>query len=173
MVHHGLANRDRRLESLIEIMNRLDLRFELDFYLTGEAAYIEELRALATKNSKIKFLKPVPLEEIVQTINRYDMGLCYLEPNTFNLARCLPNKFFEFIQGRVAVIAGPSPDMAPIIRQYGCGVVSDEFTVDSLARCLNALDVQDIDRMKQATNKAAHELCYEKESARVLSLLDI
>jgi glycosyltransferase involved in cell wall biosynthesis len=173
MVHHGLANRDRRLESMIEVMSKLDSRFELDIYLTGEAAYVESLRTRAKGNKKINILNPVPFEEIIPTLNRYDIGFCYLEPSTFNLARCLPNKFFEFIQGRLAVIVGPSPDMAPIIKNYGCGVVSDEFTIDSVARCLNALSAEDVMRMKQASNEAAKDLCYEKESANVLKLLEI
>lgn len=173
LVHHGVANRDRRLESMIELMYKLDERFELDIYLTGTTAYIEELRDMARDHPKINFLKPVPFDDIIPTLNRYDMGLCYLEPNTFNLERCLPNKFFEFIQGRLAVIIGPSPDMTPILNRYGCGVASKEFTVESLAQRLNALDAVEIEKMKTASNVAAQDLCYEKESARAREILGL
>jgi glycosyltransferase involved in cell wall biosynthesis len=171
MVHHGVANRDRRLESMIEIMNLLDDRFELDIYLTGETAYIEELRDMARKHPKINFLKPVPFLEIITTLNRYDIGLCYLEPSTFNLQRCLPNKFFEFIQGRLAVVIGPSPDMAELINRYGCGVISNDFSPASLAALLNGLNADDINKMKQANNVAARDLCYEEEQKKLVEVL--
>ena len=173
MVHHGVANRDRRLESMIELIYKLDDRFYLDVYLTGTTAYIEQLRDSARDHARINFLKPVPFEEIIPTLNRYDMGLCYLEPNTFNLTRCLPNKFFEFIQGRLAVIIGPSPDMMPIINHYKCGVISEAFSVDSLAQRLNALSAEEIAAMKLASNDAAKDLCYEKESVRVLNIIGL
>lgn len=173
LVHHGVANRDRRLESMIELMRMLDKRFELDIYLTGATDYIEELRVKALENSKIRFLDPVPFHEIVPMLNRYDMGLCYLEPNTFNLTRCLPNKFFEFIQGRLAVVVGPSPDMSPIVKQYNCGVISKTFSVIDLADKLNQLSEHDVIEMKLGANVAASDLCYEKESLPVLAILGL
>lgn len=173
MVHHGVANRDRRLEKMIEIMKMLDDRFELDIYLTGETAYIEELRDIARHHPKINFLKPVPYLEIISTLNMYDLGLCYLEPSTFNLQRCLPNKFFEFIQGRLAVVIGPSPDMAEIVSEYGLGIISDDFSPMSLATLLNKIDTDDIIRMKQASNTAANHLCYEQEKKKLLEVLEV
>jgi hypothetical protein len=38
MVHHGLANPDRQLEQMIEVMALVDKRFSLDFYLQGNQA---------------------------------------------------------------------------------------------------------------------------------------
>jgi len=42
MVHHGVANRNRRLENMIDIVNKLDNHFSLDFYLNGNQKYIYE-----------------------------------------------------------------------------------------------------------------------------------
>lgn len=173
MVHHGLANRDRRLGSMIDIVSKLDDRFSLDFYLTGDSGHIEELREKASGNPRVRFLKPVRLHEIVPMLNQYDIGLCYLEPNTFNLANCLPNKFFEFIQGRLAIVTGPSADMVELLKQYKCGISSAQFTPDSVASMLNNITAEDIRGMKDASDGAAKDLCYENEISELRNVLGI
>lgn len=171
IVHHGVANRDRKLENMIDIMYRLDERFELDIYLTGTTAYVEELRDRAKDHAKINFLKPVPFKDIIPMLNRYDMGFCYLEPTTFNLEHCLPNKFFEFIQGRLALIIGPSAHMIPLVKQYNCGFITPSFRTDEVAAYLNSLTAPDIAAAKAASHWAASALCYENESRKVLDTI--
>ena len=172
MIYHGAANRNRRLENLIDIFSCLDERFSLDLILTGNPGYQQELRQKAAPMKRIAFPDPVPFEEIIPTIGKYDIGFFYCEPTTFNLQNCLPNKFFEFIQARLMIAIGPSPDMAELVKEYGCGVVSKEFSIQSMARTLNSLSVEDIDRHKQRSDRAARELCFEKESEKMAALLD-
>jgi len=164
MVYHGVANRNRQIEKLIEVVGLLDGRFSLDFFLVGNDGYQSELKKLASSDPRIRFMKPVVFREIIPTIGKYDIGLFYCEPSTFNLKHCLPNKFFEYIQARIMVAIGPSPDMAQLVKKYGCGVVSEAFSVESMAEALNGLSVEDIDRAKQCCDAAAKELCFEEES---------
>ena len=171
LVHHGVANRDRRLENIIDIFSKLDDRFEMDFFLGGNEIYRDELRAYAKKIPELRILDPVPFDDIVTTLNDYDMGVCYFEPVTFNLQHCLPNKLFEFIQARLAVISGPSPDIAAILNKYNCGVVVNDFDVSAMADSLNALSANDIQKMKENSNAAARELSYENEGVKILNVI--
>lgn len=166
MVHHGIANRNRRLDNLIDVVHRLDARFTLDFYLTpnhSDPGYLASLRERVAGDSRIRILDPVSFEQIGTMLNAYDVGLFYVEPSTFNLKHCLPNKLFEFIQARLAVAIGPSPDMAAIVNKHGCGVVAPAFTTQSMADILAALDAQGIDALKRNSDRAAHELCWSVE----------
>jgi hypothetical protein len=70
----------------------------------------------------------------------------------------LPNKFFEFVQARLAVAIGPSPEMARLVRQYGFGVVSDSFDARELATRIAALTPKDIERLKHRSDSASAEL---------------
>jgi len=171
LVHHGIANKDRKLELMIEIMNHLDARFTLDFYLTGNEAYKSYLQKLAAKNKRIRFMTPVAFSDLIPTINQYDVGLCFFPPSTFNLKHCLPNKLFEFIQARLAVLTGPSPDITNIVRKYDCGFVMPSFDPKETAVHLNALTNEEIQSAKNASHKAAVELCFEKESSILKSLI--
>lgn len=171
IVHHGIANRNRQIEKLIEIGSLLDSRFHTDLYLTGAQEYITELRARISGDSRVRILAPIPLRNICATLNRYDIGLFYVEPLTFNLKHCLPNKLFEFIQARLAVAIGPSPDMAEVVREHRCGIVAPWFTVQSMVETLNAINAADIDELKRSSDMAAKALNFEVEVARAANAL--
>src|SRR5690606_14907249 len=105
----------------------------------GETPLMAELRALAGDDRRIRFCEPVPYDELVQTLNGYDVGLSIFPPTTFNLAWCLPNKFFDFIQARLGVIVGPSPEMKRFVDEYRVGLVLPDFESAPLAAALEAL----------------------------------
>ena len=172
MVHHGGANPNRGLSNMIEVVRRLDPRFSLDFYLVGNKRNIQSLKKQAEGCDRIRFHEPMPFDQIVPMLNGYDIGFFYVEPSTFNLYHCLPNKLFEFIQGRLAVAIGPSPDMAELINQYQCGFVAPEFSINAMVDTLAALTPADIDRAKQNSARAAQELCYERESEKLMAALN-
>jgi hypothetical protein len=170
MVHHGLANPDRQLEQMIEVMTLLDKRYSLDFYLQGNQTYIAALKSMAAANERIQFKDPVPFKKIHEMLSQYDLGFYFLKPTGLNTLYSLPNKFFEFIQARLVLAIGPSPDMAFIVNQYKMAVVAQEFSAQAMADALNGLTEQDFLEMKAQTLKAASELNWEKES-QVLSAL--
>jgi hypothetical protein len=156
MVHHGHAMPTRGIENMIEVMRSLDNRFELDLMLVPTfPRYLSKLRHMSRGDKRIRFVPPVPMQELVQTTNAYDIGLYLLQPSSFNNLHALPNKFFEFIQARLAVAIGPSPEMASIVREFGCGVVAEIFSPESLGSALNRLTAADIDRMKAGSDRAA------------------
>lgn len=66
---------------------------------------------------------------------------------------------------------GPSPDMAKLVKQYNCGVVSEVFDVKELAGLLNKLSADDIEQFKINSHKAAQELCFEEESKILIRVL--
>jgi alkanesulfonate monooxygenase SsuD/methylene tetrahydromethanopterin reductase-like flavin-dependent oxidoreductase (luciferase family) len=70
----------------------------------------------------------------------------------------LPNKFFEFIQARLAVAIGPSPEMARLATRHGFGIVARSFEPQELAGCISALSAMDIERLKHQADQASHEL---------------
>lgn len=172
LIHHGIANPSRRLDLMIDMMEHLDERFTLDLILmTSDFAssktksFIENLKESASKNPRIRILPPVKSHELVQHIMKYDIGVFLLPPINFNYANTLPNKLFDFIQARLGIAIGPTPEMAEIVNQYGNGVVSDDFTAESLARKLNVLTFEDVKRFKNNSGLAAKDLNAENNEA--------
>lgn len=159
LIHHGGALPSRRIELMIKMVDYLDDRFTLTLMLTkNNPVYYQELLGQVSGNPRIDFREPVAFAEIVQEINQYDVGVYILEPNSFNNKYALPNKFFEFIQARLAVAIGPSPEMARLVKTHELGIVADDFEPHSLARLLNELTREKIEYYKQCTAEAAYEL---------------
>ena len=173
MIHHGGGIPSRKIELMIDTMRHLDDRFRLDLMLVpGDVGYIRRLEVLVARDSRVRILAPVPMPDLPRHLNQYDIGLFLLPPTNFNYRYALPNKLFEFIQARLAVAIGPSPEMARLVRQYDCGIVSDEFSPRSLARQLDALDGERIGYFKQRSHLAARELCFEKNSGILLDMIE-
>jgi glycosyltransferase involved in cell wall biosynthesis len=172
MIHHGLAIPSRRTEAMIDLMDHVDERYTLDLVLLpGIASYIEDLRRRAAGNPRIRFLPPVAMPDLVAFSSAYDIGLFLLPPTNFNYRMALPNKFFEFLQARLALAIGPSPEMASLVSRFRCGVVAPDFKPRSLAEALIRLDAAEIDRMKEGADRAARTMNAEANAARLLQLV--
>jgi hypothetical protein len=172
MVHHGGAAPSRNLELMIKTVDLLDDRFRLDMFLVASVpGYLARLKSLVANHARVRILPPVPMQELPARLNLYDVGLYLLPPNSFNNYHALPNKFFEFVQARLAVAIGPSVEMARLVRRYDCGIVSDDFTPQALARRLNALDSDRIDYYKRQSHAAARELSFGKCAETLLAVV--
>jgi hypothetical protein len=178
LVHHGIATPSRKLELMIETVGILDQRFTLDLILLtpGFASkktrgYLDELRKLASGNPRIKIIPPVKSTEVVGAIRKYDIGIFLLPPVNFNYENTLPNKLFDFIQARLGVAVGPTPEMAEIVRHYSLGIVSDEFTPTSLAGQLAKLTRSQIETFKKNASVAAKELNAEINAVKINQLI--
>jgi hypothetical protein len=108
------------------------------------------------------------MEQLVRRANAYDIGLYALPPVNLNRRFALPNKFFEFIQARLAVAIGPSLEMARLVNQYRCGIVADDFRPETLASALETLDGTAIASFKRASHAAANDLCAERNVTLLL-----
>jgi hypothetical protein len=173
LVHHGAALESRCLELMIEMMMYLDDRFHLDFYLVNSKPnYYKKLIELAKSCPRIRFLEPVKMECLPQTINKYDVGIYLLKPVNFNSEYALPNKFFEFVQGSVAIAVGPSPEMARLVEKHNMGIVAESFDPKDLATALNGLTHEKIWEYKMAANQAAQKLNYQQAGLVMLTEID-
>jgi Glycosyltransferase Family 4 len=173
MICHGNADRQRRLEVMIEATAKLEGRYTLDLMLMPtDHAYINELRRVSDATPWVNVIAPRPQREIVQFCSQYDIGVYVLPPLNENALHALPNKIFEFIQARLAVVVGPSPEMAALVRSWELGVVAKGFTVDDLAGALDHLTPERVAACKLRAHAAARELNSDRNSAIVLKLVE-
>jgi hypothetical protein len=76
----------------------------------------------------------------------------------------LPNKFFEFVQARLAIVVGPSPEMAKIVNQYGLGLVSNSFDAKVIANLINSMTTEVVEGMKYKSSGTAKLLSAETQA---------
>jgi hypothetical protein len=173
VVHHGMANRNRKIENLCEIFKSLNNNLQLHLYLVGDLKYIKELQTKYQHLSNIYFHNKVDFNHIIPTLNKYDIGLIYFEPTTFNLKYCLPNKLFEYIQSKLMIVSGPSPEIKYITTKYNCGIISDEFSIKELVSIFENIKRDDIISYKLNSNNAAIELSHEYQKSKLKMYINI
>lgn len=170
LIHHGGAIRTRQLELMAEMMNYLPETYSLTFMLTAsDAAYLEELKETYKHKANISFSDPVSVSRIAETCNNYDIGVFILPPVNFNWYYALPNKLFEFIQGRLCVAVSPNPDMKRVVEEHGLGVVSADYTAEGMAKEILKLSKEKIFSYKMASHACAAILNAEDTKRVILS----
>ena len=180
LVHHGIFTISRQPKIMLDMMHLLDERFTLDLiYLVPESAsahskeYFENFKEEVQKNGRVKVLPALRRDEIVESLNmNYDIGIILVPPVNFNYQHGLPNKLYECIQGRIAMAVGPLHEIARVVSDYKLGVVSEEFTAESLARELQKLSLDDVNAFKANANLAASVLNAEQNKKILLAEIE-
>lgn len=174
LVHSGAAVHGRNLESMIDAVRALGPKFPLDIYLVPAAdggAYLRDLKARAEGCPWISFPAPVEPGDLPSTLNAYDVGVFWIPPTHTNARLTLPNKFFDFVQARLAVAVGPSIEMSTLVHEYQLGVVADDFTVDSCIRSITSLSPTTVAEFKRASDAAANDLSFESEARTARTII--
>ncbi len=173
IIHHGAAIRARQIEIMADMMDYLNGNYILHFMLVPtDKKYLEELKLTYGSKPRIKFIEPVSVSEIPLECNKYDIGLFILPPVNFNWLNALPNKFFEYVQGRLAIAVSPNPDMKYHVEKYNLGIVSENYSAESMAKKISELNINDIDYFKQNAHTYAMELSAENNQKKILQTIN-
>lgn len=162
LVHSGACLRNRGLAELIQAVEDSRSPVTLDLFLMPNSpSHLAELRSLAEDMGSVTIHDPVPYADLIRTLNGFDLGVHVLPPVTINNEWALPNKFFDYVQARLGVIVGPSPEMARYVSAHGVGIVTSGFTIDALTEALDSLTPDGVRSLKAAAHAAARDLSAE------------
>jgi len=137
----------------------------LDLYLMGEGSGPRrELERLAAElGSRITIHPPVEQSELVGVLNQYDAGIHVLAPTCTNNKLALPNKFFDFVQARLAIVTGPTAAMVEVLEKYSLGTVTGGFEQEEITRTINELTPEKVREYKARADASAEALGAERQ----------
>lgn len=166
LVTSGVAREDRKLEMMIEAVAKSKQIFEFDMFLMGgNPRYREFLIQKAADASvggrKVRVLPGVPYAELLAVLNQYDVGINYLDPKNFNNYWALPNKFFDYIQARLAVVVPPLPELSAQIKNLQVGEIYAETSSGAIAKILEEITPEKVMGYKQVSHQQAKKVCAE------------
>lgn len=167
LVHSGGAMPSRRLDLMIEAMRDDSIDATLDLYLVpSDPSYVEQLRSMTAElpAGRVRVHDAVPYPDLHEVLNRYDVGIFVCPPTTFNLANALPNKVFDFVQARLALVVSPTPEMQSLIEDHELGAVTPGFTAEDLSVTLRELTPASVEAGKASSDRHAHGLAAEQQS---------
>lgn len=159
LVHSGACLPDRGIDEIVAAVAATRVEVTLDLYLVpNDPGYLQQLSDRVAAEPRIALRPAVPYQRLIATLNDYDVGVHLLPPVNFNNAWALPNKFFDFVQARLGVIVGPSPEMRTLVDEVGLGMVTGGFSAGDLVAVLDDLDAERVAQWKQRADDGARDL---------------
>jgi glycosyltransferase involved in cell wall biosynthesis len=168
---------DRGLETLIRSAVFLELGIVIVMMGKGDGTAQSEFEALIASEGvadRVKIIPPVPYEELLDWTVSADLGLVVQPPDySLNVKLCLPNKLFEFLMAGLPVLASQLDAVAEVIKTYDVGQIVLSFAPAAVGAAISTMlaDCDALARMRRnALAAAQRDLCWEKESQRLIHL---
>jgi glycosyltransferase involved in cell wall biosynthesis len=172
IIYQGALNLGRGLELMIDAMSYLDNAL---FLVVGTGDIEDQLKQRVLRKNlgdRVEFKGRLMPGELAPLTQSADLGISLEEDLGLNYRYTLPNKLFDYIQCRVPVLCSALPEMSRIVDSFGIGISSKERDPEKLAGIARfMLKERAGGAWMEALHKAAHELCWENESAIYLELL--
>lgn len=168
ILYQGVINPSRGLDKMIPAMKDIE---NAEFWIAGDGPrkdeYAELTKTLGLED-KVKFLGKLVPDELRTITQKADVGLSIEENNGLSYYFSMPNKISDYIQCRVPVVVSDFPEMRKVVDNFGAGEKIRDYS--ELADKVNLVLQNGKHFYEESLNKAATELCWEKEEPKILSL---
>ncbi len=174
VLYHGFLAQTRGLEQAIASVPLWRPEFRLVIRGGGSEDYVARLRELAEQpdaRGRVTVEGPVPASEMIERANAdADVGF-FVQPDLSPQKRfTLPNKFFEYVAAGLALCVADLPEMARFVNEHQLGVLVPGAQPEVIAKAVNSMDREAIDRYKRNSLEAARILDWDREKDVMLGL---
>jgi len=172
IIYQGSINVGRGIENVIRALPFLP---EVRFVIAGDGYQRREIERLVQAEGltrQVQFAGRLLPDELYRQTLQADVGVSLEERIGDNYYFALPNKLFDYIQARIPVLVSAFPAMKEIVDTYGIGLTTESQAPEHLASLFQQMLYNEALRREWKVNleKAAHDLCWEKEREKLLKL---
>ncbi len=172
------GDRRRGLDGLIDAVARLP-RTRLVIIGSAPDEYKASVLERARQRggaSGVSFLGTRPYPEYIELASGGDVGayLTGARTQSASYAHTLPNRLFDLIMARMPLIVGSGTATARIVHDYEIGVVVGQIDPSGVAAAIEAVATRKPGtRFGANLERAARELCWERQAERLLSAYSV
>ncbi len=176
VLYQGGLSMGRNLETLVAAISRMR-RGDTKLVFLGDGPAEPLLRMTARQlgiGDRVHFLARVPQAELIDMARGADFGVIPYLGNCLNNKLCTPNKLFEFIMARLPIVANDLPEIRRIVAGYQIGLLGDTRSPTEFAQLIDAaIEAKSSHSVvwRAGLERAANELCWEREGAKYLSVV--
>lgn len=137
VLHQGSLQQHRGGTAMVEAMRHTD---DAVLVFMGGGPLKPEIQRRVNESkldSKIRFMDPVPPDQLLSFTASADLGLTFLEDCCLNHRYALPNKLFEYLAAGIPVIASNLPEIAQVLERFDVGCVVPSGDAKALGNALN------------------------------------
>jgi len=164
-VYLGLANSSRGIRLICKSFEKLK-DSNLHLYLSGNPSYIQKLRLKFRDNENIKIYEMVDTTQVIGTLKKYDVGICYFR-KPWNTRNSLPNKFFSYIHADLALLVYENSQMGILVNRYGIGKTVKHYTIRSFSRVVSSFTLPLLREYQKNSNELKLVFNFQNEALKL------
>jgi glycosyltransferase involved in cell wall biosynthesis len=166
-LYQGVIAPGRGVELLLEAFRRLSAHQHLVFLGYGELSDL--VREQARRYPNVHHVPAVAPDVLPLYTMSAHVGLAVIENVCQSYYYCLPNKFFQYLQAGLPVIASDFPEMAAVIDRHRCGW-KVRVSVEDVARQIRAITDDELAEKTRAALACRGLFTWEREYSRLRDL---
>ncbi len=172
ILYQGMLNPGRGLEEMLSAMRDLP---DCELWIAGHGPLLGELRRCSERMKiagRVSFLGFIRPEELPALTDQAWLGLNLLDAVSPSYYYSLANKALDYLQSGLPSLQMNFPEYRHIQEQYGCYVLLNELTADTIVTAVRRLSSQPrtYEALQSACLRAAEDLCWEREEEVLLAL---
>ena len=136
LVYQGSVQVDRGIEQTIAALHFLP---ECVFVVIGYGAHRAALEGQARRaglSDRVRFIGPVPNDELLSYTAAADVGMCCIMNSSLSYYWSLPNKVFEYMMAGIPSVTSDFPEMGRLVRREGIGEVCNPSDPRDIGRAV-------------------------------------
>ncbi len=169
LIVQGSLTPDRGIQDTLDAFVNVN-RDDMALIFMGYGSMEEQVRSYAANYNNIFFMPSVPPDVVVSYTTSADVGLTFIENNSLSYYYSLPNKFFEYIHADLAIISWPLYEIKSIIEKENIGIITDNFTEESIRKVLESLTIEQIEEFRLNVNKLKYQFNWQKQKDILLDV---
>ena len=174
LIYVGNIENGRGIDIIINAMELVDDNIGL-VLMGKDSEYKTSMEVLSnTKNynNRIKFLKAVEPDQVVNICRLANVGISPTQNLCKSYYLSLPNKIFQYIEAGIPVLASDFPEMKNIIENYNVGMTFSVTSSQSIANSINTVynDHASYQRFCYNSKIASNTLNWETEQNNLYGL---
>lgn len=160
-LYQGGLEKDRGLREIIQATRLVKNRDAMKFFIFGGSRegsdQIKREFRMYFDDGIIQMEPNIPYAEIRSYIAMADVGIFCLLNSCLNNYYCAPNKLYEYMHGKSAILGVDFPEMAEVIRTHSVGRTCDFSNLNEIASNMDWFleNKKEMKEMKTRAGKAA------------------
>lgn len=176
VLFQGAINEGRCLDVLIRSVNELDPALRL--VIVGDGPLKSNMQLLSRSlglEPRIEFSGELPPQELRKRTPGAFLGISLLDKNHGNSLISLANKNLDYIMAGLPALTMAFPEYLEINAQWPVAILLPSATEPSISNRINQLyrDFATYKNMHAACLEARQVLCWERESEKLISFLNV
>lgn len=159
----GTIGKYFNIETVIEAIKKVKNEFPVQLIVGGDGSHLNTLKKLADGMENVHFVGWIDSPKIKAVMEISKIGIAPYKSGT---VMSLPNKPFEYMAGKLAIVSSIQTELKGYLAQYNAGFTYDSDNADELCQIFRKLSNNK--NLLAEMSKNAHELYLQKFSTEVI-----